>query len=178
VKTARQSESRIARYEQKSEEGRSGVQRAKRERKRQNEGERPREFPKLPLSPFQAPNRLFASRPIFSKPWNAHLDSGRTGTQTETNYATAVGVRGDRENPSGQKSSHLFFVRRSLCQETPNKEGATVITPFLPPGFSRVSARKTRQPEPSRSDPTRALRIKYSQEEGPRHISQGLTKFD
>jgi hypothetical protein len=33
---------RIARYEQKSEEGRSGVQRAKRERKRQNEGERPR----------------------------------------------------------------------------------------------------------------------------------------
>uniref|UniRef100_A0A2N9FTU5 Integrase catalytic domain-containing protein n=1 Tax=Fagus sylvatica TaxID=28930 RepID=A0A2N9FTU5_FAGSY len=47
-----------------------------------------------------------------------------------------------------------------------------VITPFLPPGFSRVSARKTRQPEPSRSDPTRALRIKYSQEEGPRHISQ------
>jgi hypothetical protein len=131
-----------------------------------------------PVSPFQAPNRLFASRPIFSKPWNAHLDSGRTGTQTETNYATAVGVRGDRENPSGQKSSHLFFVRRSLCQETPNKEGATVITPFLPPGFSRVSARKTRQPGPSRSDPTRARRIKYSQEEGPRHISQGLTKFD
>jgi hypothetical protein len=37
-----------------------------------------------------------------------------------------------------------------------------VITPFLPPGFSRVSARKTRQPEPSRSDPTRARRIKYS----------------
>uniref|UniRef100_A0A2N9FM09 RNase H type-1 domain-containing protein n=1 Tax=Fagus sylvatica TaxID=28930 RepID=A0A2N9FM09_FAGSY len=29
-----------------------------------------------------------------------------------------------------------------------------------------------RSPEPSRSDPTRALRIKYSQEEGPRHISQ------
>uniref|UniRef100_A0A2N9GCG2 Retrotransposon gag domain-containing protein n=1 Tax=Fagus sylvatica TaxID=28930 RepID=A0A2N9GCG2_FAGSY len=28
------------------------------------------------------------------------------------------------------------------------------------------------KPEPSRSDPTRALRIKYSQEEGPRHISQ------
>uniref|UniRef100_A0A2N9GBC2 Uncharacterized protein n=1 Tax=Fagus sylvatica TaxID=28930 RepID=A0A2N9GBC2_FAGSY len=48
----------------------------------------------------------------------------------------------------------------------------SVITPFLPPGFSRVSARKTRQPEPSRSDPTRARRIKYSQEEGPRHISQ------
>uniref|UniRef100_A0A2N9HB84 Uncharacterized protein n=1 Tax=Fagus sylvatica TaxID=28930 RepID=A0A2N9HB84_FAGSY len=37
------------------------------------------------------------------------------------------------------------------------------ITPFLPPGFSRVSARKTRQPEPSRPDPTRAHHLKYSQ---------------
>uniref|UniRef100_A0A2N9G766 Uncharacterized protein n=1 Tax=Fagus sylvatica TaxID=28930 RepID=A0A2N9G766_FAGSY len=119
-----------------------------------------------------SPNCLFASRPIFSKPWNTHLDSGRTGTQTETNCATAVGERGNRENPSGQKSSHLFFVQRSLCQETPNKEGATVITPFLPPGFSRVSARKTRQPEPSRPVPTRAHHLKYSQKEGPRHISQ------
>uniref|UniRef100_A0A2N9H3R1 Uncharacterized protein n=2 Tax=Fagus sylvatica TaxID=28930 RepID=A0A2N9H3R1_FAGSY len=54
----------------------------------------------------------------------------------------------------------------------PNKEGATVITPFLPPGFSRVSARKTRQPEPSRPVPTRAHHLKYSQKEGPRHISQ------
>ena len=35
-----------------------------------------------------------------------------------------------------------------------------VITPFLPPGFSRVSARKTRQPYPSRPDPTRARHIK------------------
>uniref|UniRef100_A0A2N9GB22 DUF4283 domain-containing protein n=1 Tax=Fagus sylvatica TaxID=28930 RepID=A0A2N9GB22_FAGSY len=122
-----------------------------------------------------APNCLFASRPIFSKPWNTHLDSGRTGTQTETNCATAVGERGNRENPSGQKSSHLFFVQRSLCQETPNKEGATVITPFLPPGFSRVSARKTRQPEPSRPVPTRAHHLKYSQKEGPRHISQAVS---
>uniref|UniRef100_A0A2N9I400 Aminotransferase-like plant mobile domain-containing protein n=1 Tax=Fagus sylvatica TaxID=28930 RepID=A0A2N9I400_FAGSY len=47
-----------------------------------------------------------------------------------------------------------------------------VITPFLPPGFSRVSARKTRQPEPSRPVPTRAHHLKYSQKEGPRHISQ------
>jgi hypothetical protein len=54
----------------------------------------------------------------------------------------------------------------------------TVITPFLPPGFSRVSARKTRQPEPSRPVPTRAHHLEYSQKEGPRHISQGLTKFD
>jgi hypothetical protein len=53
-----------------------------------------------------------------------------------------------------------------------------VITPFLPPGFSRVSARKTRQPEPSRPIPTRAHHLKYSQKEGPGHISQGLTKFD
>jgi hypothetical protein len=53
-----------------------------------------------------------------------------------------------------------------------------VITPFLPTGFSRVSARKTRQPEPSRPVPTRAHHLKYSQKEGPGHISQGLTKFD
>jgi hypothetical protein len=60
------------------------------------------------------------------------------------------------------------------------KEGVVepVITPFLPPGFSRVSARKTRQPEPSRPVPTRAHHLEYSQKEGPRHISQGLTKFD
>uniref|UniRef100_A0A2N9EI76 Uncharacterized protein n=1 Tax=Fagus sylvatica TaxID=28930 RepID=A0A2N9EI76_FAGSY len=47
-------------------------------------------------------------------------------------------------------------VRR--CQDPPRNQNfpCTVITPFLPPGFSRVSARKTRQPEPSRSDPTRA----------------------
>jgi hypothetical protein len=53
-----------------------------------------------------------------------------------------------------------------------------VITPFLPPGFSRVSARKTRQPESSRFVPKRAHHLEYSQKEGPRHISQGLTKFD
>jgi hypothetical protein len=99
--------------------------------------------------------------------------------QTEEDFSQYLKtVRGDRENPSGQKSSHLFFVRRSLCQETPNKEGATVITPFLPPGFSRVSARKTRQPESSRFVPKRAHHLEYSQKEGPRHISQGLTKFD
>uniref|UniRef100_A0A2N9FYA0 Uncharacterized protein n=1 Tax=Fagus sylvatica TaxID=28930 RepID=A0A2N9FYA0_FAGSY len=123
--------------------------------------------------PKTAPFHHFKPQIVFRIPtdllqtWNTHLDPGRTGTQTETNCATAVGERGNRENPSGQKSSHLFFVQRSLCQETPNKEGATVITPFLPPGFSRVSARKTRQPEPSRPVPTRAHHIKYSQEEGP-----------
>jgi hypothetical protein len=54
----------------------------------------------------------------------------------------------------------------------------TVITPFLPPGFSRVTARKTWQPEPSRPVPARAHHIEYSQEEGPGHISQDLTKVD
>ena len=53
-----------------------------------------------------------------------------------------------------------------------------VITPFLPTGFSRVSARKTRQPGPSQHDPTKPHHIKYSHEEGPGHISQGLTKLD
>jgi hypothetical protein len=62
--------------------------------------------------------------------------------------------------------------------ETSNSGVGVVITPFLPPGFSRVSARKTRQPELSRPVPMRAHRIKYSQKEGPRHISQGLTRFD
>uniref|UniRef100_A0A2N9GU38 Uncharacterized protein n=1 Tax=Fagus sylvatica TaxID=28930 RepID=A0A2N9GU38_FAGSY len=119
-------------------------------------------------------NHLFASRPIFSKPRNAHSDLGRAGTQTETNYAATVGEHGNRENPSGQKSSHLFFVRRSLCQETQNKEGATVITPFLPTGFSRASARETGRPGPSQHDPATPLHIKYSQKEGPGHISQVL----
>ena len=53
-----------------------------------------------------------------------------------------------------------------------------VITPFLPTGFSRVSARKTGQPGPSQHDPTKPRHIKYSHEEGSGHISQGLTKFD
>jgi hypothetical protein len=137
-----------------------------------------REFPKLPRftisspeSSFRIPTDLLQALECpfgLRKDWHANRDKLRDSRRRTRN----------RENPSGQKSSHLFFVRRSLCQETPNKEGATVITPFLPPGFSRVSVRKTRQPEPSRSDPTRARHIKYSQEEGPRHISQGLTKFD
>jgi hypothetical protein len=133
---------------------------------------------KYPIPPFQATNCLFAPRPTFSKPWNAHLNPGRTGTQIETNYAATVGEHGNRENPSRKKSSHLFFVQRSLRQETQNKEGATVITPFLPTGFSQVSVRKTGQPGPSQHDLTTLRHIKYSQEEGPGHISQGLTKFD
>jgi hypothetical protein len=51
-------------------------------------------------------------------------------------------------------------------------------TPFLPTGFSRVSARKTGQPELGKHDPTKARHIKYPQEEGPGRIFQGLTKFD
>jgi hypothetical protein len=85
-----------------------------------------------------------------------------TNTQTETNCASTVREHENRENPSGQKSSHLFFVRRSLYQETPNKEGATVITPFLPTGFSRVPARKAGRPESSPHDPTKPGRIKHS----------------
>jgi hypothetical protein len=38
--------------------------------------------------------------------------------------------------------------------------GDIVITPFLPPGFSRVSTSKTRQPEPSRPDLTKARQVK------------------
>jgi hypothetical protein len=87
---------------------------------------------------------------------------GGTDTQTEMNCTATVRELGNRENPSGQKSSHLFFVRRSLCQGMPNKEGATVITPFLPTGFSRVSARMVGRPGPSTYDPTKPGRIKHS----------------
>ena len=65
------------------------------------------------------------------------------------------GEREKRENLNRQKLSHLFFVQCSLCQTTPNKEGATVITLFLPIGFSRVPACKTRQPTLSQFDPRR-----------------------
>jgi hypothetical protein len=77
-----------------------------------------------------------------------------TNTQTETNCAATVREHGNRENPSGQKSSHLFFVRRSSCQETPNKEGATVITPFFTHGiFSDVGTQDgTTRTEPAWSD--------------------------
>jgi hypothetical protein len=64
-----------------------------------------------------------------------------------------------------------------MQRQRQTQEGS-VITPFLPTGFSRVSARKTGQPEPSQHDPTKARHIKYSQEEGPGRIFQGLTKFD
>ncbi len=138
-----------------------------------------REFPKLPRFTISSPELSFRiptdllqalEYPFgLRKDWHANRDKLRESRRR---------TRKPRKSERAKKSSHLFFVRHSLCQGTPNKEGATVITPFLPPGFSRVSARKTRQPGPSRSDPTRALRIKYSQEEGPRHISQGLTKFD
>ena len=73
--------------------------------------------------------------------------------QTETDCAAIVNVHENQENSCGQKLSHLFFVRHSLCQTTSNKEGATVITLFLPSGFSRVSTRKTRQPRLSQFDP-------------------------
>ena len=127
---------------------------------------------------LRATSHLFIPRPILLNTWHVHLDLERTGTRTEMNCATIVSEHGDRENLSRQKSSHLFFVRHSLCQETPNKEGATVITPFLPPGFSRTSARKTRQSEPSRLDLTKAHHIRMTSRWGLGRISRSLTKFD
>jgi hypothetical protein len=100
----------------------------------------PTSTPNCPFEPQTASPHLVRS---FSTLGMSVWVPERTNTQTETNCATTVREHGNRENPSGQKSSHLFFFRRSLCQETPNKEGATVITPFLPTGFSRVSTRKT-----------------------------------
>ena len=53
-----------------------------------------------------------------------------------------------------------------------------VITPFLPSGFSRVLAHKTRQPKPNRPDPTRAHHVKITLRRSRGHISRSLTKFN
>ena len=137
-----------------------------------------REFPFRTRSPPRATCHLFISRPIFSDPWNVFLEAGRISTQIETNYATTVSRHKNRENSNRQKSSHLFFFRLSLCQEMPNKEGATVITLFSLPGFSRVSARKTGQPRLSRSNPTGTHHIKITSRWGLEHISWSLGRFD
>ena len=62
--------------------------------------------------------------------------------------------------------------------QVPSCNIPSVITPFLPPGFSRVPAHKTRQPEPSRSDPMGAHHIKITSRRGLGRISRSLTKFD
>ena len=98
----------------------------------------------------------------------------RSGVQREKRKEK--GLNGAEESRGANKKGNTRGI--IMCQETPNKDGATVITPFLPTGFSRVLARKTRQPKPSQHDPTKPCHIKYSHEEGLGHISQGLTKFD
>jgi hypothetical protein len=55
--------------------------------------------------------------------------------------------------------SFAFNTSRCVIAH-PHQYAAAVITPFLPPKFSRVSTRKTRQPEPSRPVPTRAHHTK------------------
>jgi hypothetical protein len=52
------------------------------------------------------------------------------------------------------------------CSYHREKGHMTVITPFLPPGFSRVSARKTRQPKPSWPDPTSAHHVRITSRRG------------
>jgi hypothetical protein len=171
----RQSESRIARYEQKSKEGEVG---SREEKGRKSDGMRAKGRaacfkvgPRAPSSraardyhapvSTSAPNGPFEPRITsphlvrsFSTLGMSIWTPEVTNTQTETNCAATVREHGNRENPSGQKSSHLFFVRRSLCQETPNKEGATVITPFFTHGiFSDVGTQDgTTRTEPAWSD--------------------------
>ena len=53
-----------------------------------------------------------------------------------------------------------------------------VITLFLPPGFSQVSARKMRQLGSSRSNPTRTHHIKRTSRWGPKRISRSLRRVD
>ena len=74
-------------------------------------------------------------------------------------------------DPMGIRTCRIPYMK-ARTSHTP------VITPFLPTGFSRVPARKTGQLGPSQHDPTKPHHVKYSHEEGPGHISQGLTKFD
>jgi hypothetical protein len=71
-----------------------------------------------------------------------------------------------------------LLLEEGINRRKENSYQAPVITPFLPTGFSRVSVRKTGQPEPNQHDLTTLRRIQYSQEEGPGHISRGSTKFD
>ena len=72
----------------------------------------------------------------------------------------------------------LRHIMKALHKLLSNFDVVCVIIPFLPTGFSQVSARQTGQPGSSQHDPTKPPYIKYSHEEGPGHISQGLTKFD
>ena len=62
---------------------------------------------------------------------------------------------------SGQTGEATGEPRVARCSRSYHLSNAlSVITPFLPPRFSWVSARKTRQPESSRPDRTRARHIK------------------
>ena len=85
-----------------------------------------RASPHLHAKPtFRATNCLPAPRPILLDPQNVHLGPGRTGTQTETNYAAAVTNHGNRENPSGQKIESFilcptFLVPRNAKQRKGN----------------------------------------------------------
>ncbi len=83
------------------------------------------------------------------------------------------------ENFDGTKDPFDYLEAfKTIMQLQAIPKEVIVITPFLPTGFSRVSVRKTGQPGPSQHDPTKPRHIKYSQEEGPGHISQGLTRVD
>jgi hypothetical protein len=137
-----------------------------------------REFPKLPRftisspeSSFRIPTDLLQALECpfgLRKDLHANRDKLRDSRRS---------TRRPRKSERAKIESFIlcptFLVPRNAEQRRGNCH-----TPFLPPGFSRVSARKTRQPEPSRPVPTRAHHLEYSQKEGPRHISQGLTKFD
>ena len=81
--------------------------------------------------------------------WSTLIKLGQTSPNSGKCIPDRVSrVFGHSGPPSGQKRLGQPLVKLG------------VITPFLPPGFSRVLARKTRQPEPSWPDPTRARHIK------------------
>ena len=66
-----------------------------------------------------------------------------------------------------------FLVPRNAKQRRGNCHNL-----FLPSGFFRVSARKTRQPGPSRVDLTKVHHAQRPSRSSPEHISRSLRRFD
>uniref|UniRef100_A0A2N9EJQ4 Uncharacterized protein n=1 Tax=Fagus sylvatica TaxID=28930 RepID=A0A2N9EJQ4_FAGSY len=193
AKTARQSESRIARYEQKSREGEVGSREEKGRKSDEMRAKgRAASFKVGPRAPSSraarddhapvstsAPNGPF--EPPIASPhlvrsfstFGISIWTRRTGTQTETNCAATVREHGNRENPERAKIESFILCPTFLVPRNAKQRRGNCHNPIFTPGiFSGVGTQNEAEPEPSPYDPTRAHRIKYSQKEGPGHISQ------
>uniref|UniRef100_A0A2N9FQ56 Uncharacterized protein n=1 Tax=Fagus sylvatica TaxID=28930 RepID=A0A2N9FQ56_FAGSY len=111
--------------------------------------------------------RLLVKRDTESEKQVEDIDKGtsedNTGGHSDTNLGPPPVQPSKPEERDFQLDAKVEKTMRST--KMVDASALLVITPFLPPGFSRVSARKTRQPEPSRPDSDEgSSRIKYSQE--------------